>query len=53
MVGFIALVLTGCSTVGLVICRERFVCVEPGYARGFKRLEPGESWVGEQVLVVV
>lgn len=32
---------------------ERFVCVEPGYVRGFKRLEPGESWVGQQVLVVV
>jgi len=32
---------------------ERFVCVEPGYVRGFKRLEPGEIWVGQQVLVVV
>jgi len=32
---------------------ERFVCVEPGYVRGFKRLEPGEKWVGQQVLVVV
>jgi hypothetical protein len=33
--------------------RERFVCVEPGYVRGFKRLEPGGTWVGQQVLVVV
>ncbi|KAI0068182.1 galactose mutarotase-like protein [Artomyces pyxidatus] len=29
---------------------ERFVCVEPGYVRGFKKLEPGESWTGQQVL---
>lgn len=32
---------------------ERFVCVEPGYVRGFKRLGPGEKWIGKQVLVVV
>ncbi|KAI0257148.1 galactose mutarotase-like domain-containing protein [Lactifluus subvellereus] len=32
---------------------ERFVCVEPGYVRGFKQLGPGETWVGQQVLVVV
>ena len=32
--------------------RERFVCVEPGYVRGFKRLDPGEKWIGQQVLVV-
>jgi len=32
---------------------ERFVCVEPGYVRGFKRLNPGETWVGQQVLSVV
>jgi len=31
---------------------ERFVCVEPGYVRGFKRLGPGETWIGQQVLVV-
>ncbi|TFK57298.1 galactose mutarotase-like protein [Heliocybe sulcata] len=29
---------------------ERFVCVEPGYVRGFARLNPGETWVGQQVL---
>jgi glucose-6-phosphate 1-epimerase len=33
--------------------RKRFVCVEPGYVRGFKRLNPGETWVGQQVLAVV
>ncbi|KAN0133247.1 Galactose mutarotase-like domain containing protein [Lactarius tabidus] len=32
---------------------ERFVCVEPGYVRGFKQLGPGETWIGQQVLVVV
>lgn len=31
---------------------ERFVCVEPGYVRGFKQLAPGETWIGQQVLVV-
>jgi len=31
---------------------ERFVCVEPGYVRGFKKLSPGETWIGKQVLVV-
>ncbi|KAI0308194.1 galactose mutarotase-like protein [Multifurca ochricompacta] len=32
---------------------ERFVCVEPGYVRGFKQLGPGETWVGKQLLEVV
>ncbi|KAH9954418.1 galactose mutarotase-like protein [Russula dissimulans] len=32
---------------------ERFVCVEPGYVRGFKQLGPGATWVGQQVLAVV
>ena len=50
MVCIATLVLTACSTLGV---RERFVCVEPGYVRGFKRLEPGGTWVGQQVLVVV
>lgn len=27
-----------------------FVCVEPGYVRGFKQLAPGETWIGQQVL---
>jgi len=29
---------------------ERFVCVEPGYVRGFVKLEVGQDWVGQQVL---
>ncbi|KAA1467176.1 glucose-6-phosphate 1-epimerase [Dentipellis sp. KUC8613] len=29
---------------------ERYVCVEPGIARGFKDLEPGKTWIGQQVL---
>ncbi|KAI0033172.1 galactose mutarotase-like protein [Vararia minispora EC-137] len=29
---------------------ERFVCVEPGFVRGFKQLSPGETWIGQQVL---
>ncbi|KAI0047842.1 galactose mutarotase-like protein, partial [Auriscalpium vulgare] len=28
----------------------RFVCVEPGYVRGFKKLASGETWTGQQVL---
>ncbi|KAH9982886.1 galactose mutarotase-like domain-containing protein [Lactifluus volemus] len=31
---------------------ERFVCVEPGYVRGFKKVGPGETWVGQQVLAI-
>jgi glucose-6-phosphate 1-epimerase len=29
--------------------RERYVCVEPGFVRGFVKLEPGQEWVGQQV----
>ncbi|KAF8237849.1 galactose mutarotase-like protein [Tricholoma matsutake] len=29
---------------------ERYVCVEPGCVRGFVKLEPGQDWVGRQVL---
>ncbi|EMD42048.1 hypothetical protein CERSUDRAFT_110596 [Gelatoporia subvermispora B] len=29
---------------------ERYVCVEPGYVRGFVKLEGGQTWVGQQVL---
>ncbi|KAF8481956.1 galactose mutarotase-like protein [Russula ochroleuca] len=32
---------------------ERFVCIEPGCVRGFKQLGAGETWIGQQVLVVV
>ncbi|KAI0669902.1 galactose mutarotase-like protein [Trametes maxima] len=29
---------------------EKYVCVEPGYVRGFVKLEPGQTWLGQQVL---
>ncbi|KAK0456607.1 galactose mutarotase-like domain-containing protein [Armillaria borealis] len=32
---------------------ENFVCVEPGYVRGFVNLEAGGSWTGGQTLSVV
>ncbi|ETW83812.1 hypothetical protein HETIRDRAFT_313448 [Heterobasidion irregulare TC 32-1] len=32
---------------------ERYVCVEPGYVRGFKKLEAGKTWIGQQVLTVL
>jgi glucose-6-phosphate 1-epimerase len=32
---------------------EKFVCVEPGYVRGFVKIEPGRTWVGQQVLSVM
>jgi len=32
---------------------ERFVCVEPGYVRGFAKVGPGESWLGSQSLSVI
>ena len=49
--------MVGVSTLVMLILhnpypRERFVCVEPGYVRGFKKLGPGEAWIGKQVLVV-
>ncbi|EKM61039.1 uncharacterized protein PHACADRAFT_247363 [Phanerochaete carnosa HHB-10118-sp] len=31
---------------------EKYVCVEPGYVRGFVVLAGGETWVGQQVLTV-
>ncbi|KDQ63749.1 hypothetical protein JAAARDRAFT_29781 [Jaapia argillacea MUCL 33604] len=31
---------------------ERFICVEPGYVRGFVKVEPGHTWIGQQVLTV-
>ena len=30
--------------------RERYVCVEPGYVRGFAKVPPEGIWVGKQVL---
>jgi len=29
---------------------EKYVCVEPGFVRGFVKLEAGKTWVGQQVL---
>ncbi|KIY71637.1 galactose mutarotase-like protein [Cylindrobasidium torrendii FP15055 ss-10] len=29
---------------------DHFVCVEPGTVRGFAKVAPGETWVGEQTL---
>ncbi|OJT15842.1 Glucose-6-phosphate 1-epimerase [Trametes pubescens] len=31
---------------------EKYVCVEPGYVRGFVKIEPGQAWSGQQVLSV-
>jgi D-hexose-6-phosphate mutarotase len=33
--------------------REQYVCVEPGYVRGFVKVEPGQDWAGQQVLAVI
>lgn len=51
--GWCVLLLLCYRLVHNTTCRERFVCVEPGYVRGFKRLDAGETWIGQQVLVVV
>jgi len=32
---------------------KKYVCVEPGYVRGFVSLEPGKTWIGQQVLSVL
>ncbi|KAF8203650.1 galactose mutarotase-like domain-containing protein [Pholiota molesta] len=32
---------------------KHYVCVEPGYVRGFVSLEPGKAWIGQQVLTVL
>ncbi|CAA7265791.1 unnamed protein product [Cyclocybe aegerita] len=32
---------------------KKYVCVEPGYVRGFVSLEPGETWIGQQVITVL
>lgn len=36
----------------LIKFRKRYVCVEPGFVRGFVSLEAGQSWIGQQVLSV-
>lgn len=33
--------------------RERYICVEPGFVRGFAIAEPGSTWVGQQVITVI
>lgn len=35
------------------VSRARYVCVEPGYVRGYARVEPGRTWVGRQELSVM
>ncbi|GAW03637.1 galactose mutarotase-like protein [Lentinula edodes] len=32
---------------------ERYVCLEPGYVRGFEKVEPGKTWIGQQVLSAI
>ncbi|PFH54485.1 hypothetical protein AMATHDRAFT_135247 [Amanita thiersii Skay4041] len=32
---------------------EKYVCVEPGFVRGFVQLGPGERWIGQQVITVI
>lgn len=32
---------------------ERYVCVEPGFVRGFATANPGSTWIGQQVLTVI
>ncbi|KAI0093233.1 galactose mutarotase-like protein [Irpex rosettiformis] len=32
---------------------ERYVCVEPGYVRGFIKLNAGDSWTGQQVITAI
>ncbi|KAJ4486144.1 galactose mutarotase-like domain-containing protein [Lentinula aciculospora] len=32
---------------------ERYVCLEPGFVRGFEKIEPGRTWIGQQVLSVI
>ncbi|KAF9015171.1 galactose mutarotase-like protein [Cyathus striatus] len=32
---------------------EKYVCVEPGFVRGFVKLEPGKKWIGQQVLSTI
>jgi len=30
-----------------------YICVEPGFVRGFVKLHPGERWIGQQVLSIM
>ena len=42
-----------CSILKISYDRERYVCVEPGYVRGFVKLQPGQLWAGRQVLATI
>jgi glucose-6-phosphate 1-epimerase len=35
------------------IFRKNYICVEPGFVRGFVQLRAGERWIGQQVLSVI
>jgi len=32
---------------------KKYVCVEPGYVKGFVNLEPQKHWIGQQVITVI
>jgi len=32
---------------------KKYVCVEPGYVRGFVNIEPLKYWAGHQILTVI
>ncbi|KAH7930980.1 galactose mutarotase-like protein [Leucogyrophana mollusca] len=32
---------------------DKYICVEPGYVRGFAKVEPGKRWIGQQVLSTI
>ncbi|KAI5123750.1 hypothetical protein M0805_000342 [Coniferiporia weirii] len=32
---------------------ERYICVEPGYVAEFKTIQPGETWIGGQVITPI
>lgn len=41
------------NSLTMPFSRERYVCVEPGHVRGYIKLEPGKTWIGQQVLSVI
>jgi Uncharacterized enzymes related to aldose 1-epimerase len=45
--------VTNCRFFSNQLDRERFVCVEPGFVRGFEKVEPGKTWIGRQLLTVL
>ncbi|KAH0838308.1 galactose mutarotase-like protein [Lanmaoa asiatica] len=32
---------------------EKYVCIEPGHVRGYLKVEPGRTWIGQQVISVI